>query len=680
MRKALFILLLVSLLSFSQNVSEIFEEEIEASPISLLADWKIIAVAALFISGILVAIGYVIGMGMEMPELRAWAGNELVQVVSNAILIVILMIVIGFLDSLIMGLVNSSGVGALHCDVGDNCLLKSADFYISDYLGAAEDKAKDVLRNNMIASGWANRRVGIYCITIYCAQAGVHMALAPHYNLDMDRYMVVFSYYSGLIASLEAQRFFVNEISFNIGPLLLALGIVARSFFFTRRTGGLLIAIAAGIMFFFPMMYLFNWMTLDMTISGDNLAQQSEFACPTECSYSPASAYYGAAEISLNTTDDVYAVFAESDEEREKARMIIMGELEVATASAGDIEGQSIYSCNHPANGGDCPQECRDLPYASVTMCADPEIQKKCAELPRACKVARYVQNIDEEENSICSAECKIVPPMKSDCNFDKCLDSRLDCRVAKRTDLDWRPSVPETGEKATACNVYTKDCPADMDSEESCVWVFPETGKCDDICAGCPSYCRVEGADVNLLPDDCLDEGGTELSVACEECSSTCMLNIEEIEDLNPPAGECTDCLPEYRLVIFGGDAPDEYTTAGCSIENCSVDYRLSPPRSACEKCFNSESSYFYEPPINTECVDQCKPPNNVPSKDPADYSQVDSEGMVGTSEVRELSKLLIPAYLLPLFNITATLIFIRGFSAMIGGDIEIPGLSKVF
>jgi hypothetical protein len=39
-----------------------------------------------------------------------------------------------------------------------------------------------------------------------------------------------------------------------------------------------------------------------------------------------------------------------------------------------------------------------------------------------------------------------------------------------------------------------------------------------------------------------------------------------------------------------------------------------------------------------------------------------------------------MIPAYLLPLFNIVATLVFIKGLSGLIGGDIEIPGISKIF
>jgi hypothetical protein len=58
----------------------------------------------------------------------------------------------------------------------------------------------------------------------------------------------------------------------------------------------------------------------------------------------------------------------------------------------------------------------------------------------------------------------------------------------------------------------------------------------------------------------------------------------------------------------------------------------------------------------------------------------QVGGEGLVGRAEIQQVSKLLVPAYVLPLFNIVATLVFIKGLSNLLGGDIDIPGISKVF
>jgi hypothetical protein len=69
------------------------------------------AVLALMTSIILVAIAYGIGNGFEIAELKAWASNEAVQIVANALIIVVLAVFLVFLDGALMAIVNSSNVG-----------------------------------------------------------------------------------------------------------------------------------------------------------------------------------------------------------------------------------------------------------------------------------------------------------------------------------------------------------------------------------------------------------------------------------------------------------------------------------------------------------------------------------------------------------------------------------------
>jgi hypothetical protein len=95
---------------------------------------------------------------------------------------------------------------------------------------------------------------------------------------------------------------------------------------------------------------------------------------------------------------------------------------------------------------------------------------------------------------------------------------------------------------------------------------------------------------------------------------------------------------------------------------------------------CLFTQESYAFTPPINTQCGDLCRPSDNTPATDPGAFTKIGESGLVGVPEIQEVSKLMIPAYVLPLFNIVATLIFIKGLSAFLGGDIEIPGLSKIF
>ena len=686
----LFVLVFVALaaLSFAGETvtQKALEEQTEAASLELVHSWQLLAVAALIISTVLVAISYTIGKGLEMPELQAWAGTELRQIIANAVLIVILFIAIGFIDTLSMLIINDVSPGGLHCYIGDNCLQKVATEYLEDYIGTAEIGMKDTVKNNMKAAAWVGRSVGIYATSIKLGQLGISFPLASNYLLDVDRYHIIFEYYMGILSSLYSQKFFVQQFSAKVGPVILALGIVARSFFFTRKLGGLMIAVAVGVMFFFPAMYFFDWATLDMVIEGDNAVQAEDFDCPTECMIPPAIGYYtlGGTDYRLEDPNEVYDMFGDSDEEEAIALGLVNGSIKNAVNGTG-VE---VFSCNYDEDPGDgigCPFPCRELPYpASVPACADPANQTACAELDERCKVIRYIPNYEErDEYYDCPEECKIIAPLKTDCRTEsgECLESRLDCRVAKRIEADddppfqWRPSVNDDVKDSEKCNKYAKDCPVSLNADESCVWVMPLTGSCDDLCTGCHQYCRIIEGNVADMASGCDND---DVQWACEQCPDTCKLHRDEIKALNPQPPNCTGCPPEKR--ILGAHFPAELTTGDCAEANCPGLYKLYPPRSACEQCLLTPEGFLYEPPINLECGDICKPKNNMPLKNAGDYMKVNEENLVGMPEIKNVSKLMIPGYLLPLFNIVVTLIFIKSLSAMIGGDIEIPGISKLF
>jgi hypothetical protein len=701
----MFLILLASSL-FAQNLTETISGTSDTG-LEILSNWQALAILAIIISVILVAIAYAIGIGFEMPGMQAWARGELTQVFANVIIIIALFATVAFIDIAVVTMVSASGVGAFTCDAGESCLNKTSNAYIDDYIDSAKIGAKNVLKNNMEASAWANRRVGIYCYTIYCAQLGLTTTLAANYILDSDRYGIIFEYYTGILSSLHAQKFFINEISFKVGPLLLALGIVARAFFFSRRTGGLLIAIAAGIMFFFPAMYIFDWMSLDMTMTGDNAVQDEDVVCPKECGFSQALAYYFNStlgrDVGLQNTSAVYALF--DAEDRDEARQIILGN----KSSANGKNGLVVYTCEinsskpgfsqYKVEGGQdiCDRSCRELPYPSGSSnCANYSMQLACSKIPEACKVKRLVVDVDPSEQAKCLQECRLIPPLKSNCNVKNntdtgvieeekgdCLKSRFDCRVTKYTDLTWRPSIDKSLKGAEKCNTYPKDCLASTNANESCVWVMPEFGACDDLCTGCPQECRFASeSDLNINTEpQCFDNVTEQYLSECKSCAKTCKINITQIQAKAPTDSvNCNTCALNRRILPGIGNLPEDYTSGNCSLSSCPSDYRVQVPVSACESCIDVEEKYTYEPSINLNCGDICKPPDNVPSKTSGSYSKIGEDGLVGREEIQNVSKLFIPGYLLPLFNIAATIIVIRTLAGMLGGDIEIPGLSKIF
>ncbi|MBU0528099.1 hypothetical protein KKE92_06460 [Candidatus Micrarchaeota archaeon] len=680
MKKLLLILLLIGL-SFATTVTEgKFESATSSSPLELVKDWKILSVAAIMISIVLVAIAYTIGIGLELPEIKAWAGNELVQIVANAIIVIMLIVSIAFIDVLIVGIVMSSNINIADCsNPSTSCLQAVTKEYLAEHISAAEDDAKNVVKNNVDAAGMASRRLGLYCLTIYCAQIGLTTTIAGNYAIDADYYAIIFEYYTNLLASMNSQLFFVEQISFNMGPIILAAGIIARAFFFTRKLGGLLIAIALGVMFFYPGMYIFDWITLETTVTGDKGLESEEPHCPGECSLAAPLAYIAGEENGgLAGMKEVYGAFSVAD--RGKGAQIIDGSLSSATGSNGTANGKTVISCNAGAYAN-CPQLCRELPYpASVSACINTSAgtEMACQQLPVECKVIRYIADsqINWEEYNKCPASCKVTPPLNSNCGIDPlCVQSSPDCRLTYNDDLDWRPHKTAKSLEIELRCALASHCNASTVATESCVFVLPRTGNCNDLCIDCPAHCRITGANPANMQPDCKE--GDAIKPACVSCVESCKITIENLGNLPEDCGACPD---EKRVLT--PSLPNAYITGDCDPSVCPFDgdHRMTIPRNTCETCLFTEESYMYDPPINARCTDICAPSNNVPVKEPGSYTKIGEEGLVGKEEIKNIAKLILPAYLLPLFNIVATLVFIKGLSGILGGDIDIPGISKVF
>jgi len=680
------LVLMLVVLSAAAPIAEEFGTKTSSFGMEIGKNWQLLSVMAIMISVVLVAIAYAIGVGLEMPEIKAWAGTELVQIIVNAIIVALLIVTIAFIEMLVLAIASTSldaeTVPECFGQSGETtgCLQSVTDAYMKSYLETAKNDAKNAVRQNMDLSAQAGRRYGLYCLTIYCIQLGATFGVNGNYVLKSDMYMSIFEHYTSLISSMEAQRFFVTEICFKMGPVVLAIGVVARSFFLTRKLGGLLIAIAAGIMFFFPGMYIFDWLTLDMMMNGDKAMEDEASLCPPECGKAAPMALTEDGG-NLYSANEIYAAFSES--KQNLAAKIIAG---TSKDEVGTDDYGVVTSCNYEADESECPYPCRELPYPSVPTCLNmtAEIPQNCAKVPKSCKVIRYVETIDETQNERCPDECKVVPPLKSNCNVDEdgdddehCVRSSPDCRVAKRDDMDWRPTkdcdndMDGCDEAEKRCR-WAKDCPADTDATDSCTYVIPTTGPCDEICSDCPAECRLGGSGADP-PDDCPG--------SCDDCTAGCEArwsDLEALDELADGNNTCTSCPLNKRLVYQV--LPTEYYTGSCSYTKCPKDYRVTIPYQACEMCLFTEASYMYDPPINLGCDTACKPSDTKAVSDPSAYMQVGETGLVGLQPIQNVAKLYLPAYLLPLFNIVMTLVMIKGLSDILGGDIEIPGLAKVF
>ncbi len=696
--RLLLALLIVAACAFAQSgFAGSFESQTSGAGLpELVKDWRVLSVAAIMASLALVAIAYAVGIGMEIPEVKAWAGNELIQIFATVLIVIALMSAFAVLDTVAVEATQASGLN-IGCGGGQGCLQQVADTYLGTYINVSREDTRKIVLDSIDAGAWAARRFGIYCTSIYCLQIGATFGVNGHYVLDTDRYAIVFEYYTGILSSLEAQRFFVSRISFVIGPQLIAMGIVGRSFFFTRKLGGLLMAIGVGIMMFLPGMYLFDWFTLDTTLTGNKAsADAGGSLCPGECKVPHLMAYVenGSQAVPLGSIKQVYEAFPSS--QSGDAAGIVAGTAGSAVPSGGAYEGMTVTSCM-VVSDADCPMACRELPYpTSLTDCMDQDkmVPQKCAALlPDKCWLRRYAGTVPGDASlSYCPDECRIVPPMKGDCftGMGQCLSSRPECRVFKGANYSaglptafvWAPDPDRdySEDQYERC-VDAQSCVPDANASKSCSYVVPDTGQCSSLCQGCPEVCRVVTGNLSRLPSGCIDEDADSLTEACKACPVGCKVSAVHIEEADTGGSlMCQGCDAEKRIIAYGEALPEGYVTGKCDIgTNCPAEGRVAVPRTSCEQCIFSEESQMYEPPIQPDCTDLCRPSDDLPVKNPAAYTAVGAEGLVGSAEIQNVSKLMLPGYVLPLFNIVATLAFIRGLSAALGGDIEIPGISKV-
>ena len=738
MRRLILLLLFFSTMVFAtDNATETFEQKTSDFTMEIGNSWQILSVLALLVSIALVAIAYMFGTGLEMPELQAWAKTEFSQVFANAIIILALFGTITLIDLLVIGIITdtgdvaSGGIPLAGCNLNMGgtsrgsvqCLQDVTEYYLSDQMYEnIKTEAKNVLDDNAAKAGWAGRRFGINCLSIYCAQLGLNMGFFGFYALYVDMNNIIFEHYTTLLSFIGAQKFFVTEICFNMGPVILAIGIVARSFFLTRKVGGLLIAISIGCMFFFPGMYIFDWFTLQMAINGDGVMDSEDSLCPSECGSSAPIAYVSKdGEITkFYNTASVVSLFESSS----TAEILLDGTIAalVATNDSSPYEGGMVYSCYFGVMQG-CPTACRELPYPAVSQCIeqthnstdDINVPLACAQVPDECKVVRLVEEVDVEENASCPQSCKVIPPLASDCrndtsvsditdddhDDDTCLTSSYDCRLAKRDDLDWRPTKENADEDAQERCEQAADCRADEDAYNNCVYIVPPTGTCEEACGGCEAQCRIQqfteidensdwdgdgssSGDWTDVPDECKD--GSQMKEDCNSCPEGCKVNYEQLVELKEAAEStdenyCSNCDAYKLLLSTSPQLPVDYTSGDtCGLNICPAEYRLSIPINICEMCIYTQEEYMYDPPINNNCQDLCGPSDERPEQDLSSLTKIGETGLVGRPIIQDLAKYMVPVYILPLFNVVATLIFIKSLSHVLGGDIEIPGISKVF
>lgn len=617
------------------------------------SDWHTAGVIGVMIAIAIIAIAAIIGRAFNLPEVKAFADTELMQAVISVLLIGGLLGLIGFFDIVAREALEVGNL-PINCnaDPSQPCYITAAKFYIDSLYGTANQYAQTALSESITTQATASRGVSWQANWWVFLYVGSNIRSNAGMSIQAERAATIFETVSKLMASLYAQRYFIDVISFGIAPLFLLLGIILRTFFFTRKLGGLMLAIAISLFIIYPLTYAFAWYTLNVTVYGERTFGTSDPNCPSECSARYPVAFF------VNDTGTLVKF--------ETTQAIMRAGITEANWASGDVDGDGtgefpgLVSCrnlekigitNNSCSG--CPDYCRDVPFQpNMPGCSI----SACSSCNAGCKIMRQRTDCNVQCNmSSCNQFCRTKLPTENKCFFaDEILGSE-NVRPANLSATCGGCSVCPNWCKflsnatGTLEMVYKNDkgCSACASAFASnacpvqCMYLT-EVGKstsCDMACAGCPEFCRVnELSDAGWVNTyDIIPTDPTALSInelctkdtatiaACAACPKGCKidagtqppypqnLTCAPYPQNGVPVGTTCESCPEYcRYPDFNfitgysyvpedtSGVPWSCTTAAdasldCSASACNADCDANPDPPTCRAYNSSDSDTDY-------------------------------------------------------------------------------------
>jgi hypothetical protein len=267
----LLLLLLLPLLQMGCTAEE-EEPQLVASALEqpgelagILADWKVYVVLVLLLTVGLVALAYAVGQGFSIPELKAWAEVELSEVFTTALIVISIMGILLFVEQLAVGMVREYPLMASACSSTGSgyCPAQIGILYLRSYIDSTSTLYEDVFKKNLAVSQEATYGQGLGISYEMFFFGGFNWKHFAHRLIDVEMYNEVLNLLGSIFSTLHAQVFLLNFVTLKLAPIALILGIVLRSFFVTRKLGGLLLAFGVGFLLVFPLMYALGWFTID---------------------------------------------------------------------------------------------------------------------------------------------------------------------------------------------------------------------------------------------------------------------------------------------------------------------------------------------------------------------------------------------------------------------------------
>lgn len=537
------------------------------------SNWAVSGLVGVAIAISIIAIVAMFGTAFNLPEAKAFVRTELLQALVSVLLIISLIALVGFFDLIATQAIKYADLPVL-CTGGEPCYISASKAYLDGLIDLSGTAAKESLKNayeyQQAASKGAQTQLNFW----WLLYAGSNTRLNAGMSMKAERAGSIFDTASKMLSSLTAQKYFIDVVSFGIAPIFMLLGILLRTFFFTRKLGGLLLSIAISLFFIYPLTYAFSWFTLNVTIYGDRTFVPSDPGCPMECTTRYPVAFFvkPSGEIEAFETTQQIMQAGISNDNWETGDVNNDGESEYpGLVACRNLE--ELANINAPNQCSGCPDYCREVPFpTNLPGCT----MEQCKGCNPGCKIMRQRTDCELSCGGACPLECRTKVPVENKCYFIKeelssaplpaedihpadftvdcspCEPCPVWCRMLTKKDgvlgLTYDPAV-ETACSSPACT------PTSMGGacNDKCFYVT-EIGTdtmCKSLCSKdgytCPEECRIvdfnslSNLDTTNLASTCNAPG---VSEACSACPDLCKVKV------STPAAEPCAPYPEISHV----------------------------------------------------------------------------------------------------------------------------------
>lgn len=569
-------------IAFSQNTySEQTISKVEGLGIvnaAWLGDYRLIAGALCMIAVFITALAYFGGSAMQNDQLKAFAKEELMQAAATMLIVIAIVGTIAFADSLLEN-VTSSREFSSPCPAGDrdpaageSRMMHYASCYIENLFKMADYQGEGALREAIEAGRAAYKSTGYQSDASYLGYSGAYIRLQAYKRLDLEVKSAEFSYLSNIMISLSAQMKMLLNIVPVLGPAALLMGVILRCLFFTRKLGGLLIAVGAGLLIVYPATYLLSWVTLQSAVFGPQITGTGgvSSACPAECKILPPVAYLMDSR-SIDSLQEIAKMGGQNLEYKANTN----GEYGESSKISTQIFGEWLDTENNERAKANLQQislgkmvELRGE-YGIMTCFPKYSEAEISALLPDEKEYYYASQN--------CPADCRYIPfPQDGQCNRTACDMLPNACKVIRAMGADSYTTTYEANNEYCLNTCTESMCPSfcKLELEEvkldgGTVVPSANAGKCtvsngkEDLCSDCPAYCKQYYTDITdgngnymMINEDAKECASAECKacLAKEDSSNPdCMLGIPSIRyDDCDSQNLCGSALPLASIVEF--------------------------------------------------------------------------------------------------------------------------------